>query len=150
MRVCVGVTMLSAWTLHRLSCFLLVSRVSDISSGIGPCLPLAGGFCSRYADAGGKWPMLRQPHLVQHKQQANLLLSMHSYTPLLISRNYKNKQLTKVKPTQTRIKRKKYVNSSVHSEEHLKKLKTRRDTYSGLYLSIDVIKSPIHLVRQSL
>jgi hypothetical protein len=31
---------------------------------------------------------------VQYKQQANPLLSIHSYTPLVISRNDKNKQLT--------------------------------------------------------
>jgi hypothetical protein len=30
----------------------------------------------------------------QYKQQANPLLSMHSYTPLVISGNDKNKQLT--------------------------------------------------------
>jgi hypothetical protein len=32
--------------------------------------------------------------LVQYKHQANPLLSMNNYTPLVISRNYKNKQLT--------------------------------------------------------
>jgi hypothetical protein len=30
----------------------------------------------------------------QYKQQANPLLSIHNYTPLVISRNDKNKQLT--------------------------------------------------------
>jgi hypothetical protein len=38
---------------------------------------------------------------VQYKQQANPLLSMNKYTPLVISRNDKNKQLTITKPTQT-------------------------------------------------
>jgi hypothetical protein len=33
-------------------------------------------------------------HLVQYKQQANQLLPMKNYTPLVISRNDKNKQLT--------------------------------------------------------
>jgi hypothetical protein len=49
-----------------------------------------------YANAGGKSPKQRQPLLVQYKQQANPLLSMHNYTPLLIffSGNSKNKQLT--------------------------------------------------------
>jgi hypothetical protein len=51
------------------------------------------------------------------------------------------------KPTQTRIFRKKYVNGSVNSEGHLKKLKTRCDAY---FLSIFVIKSSIQLVRESL
>ncbi len=36
----------------------------------------------------------RQPLFVQYKQQANLPLSMHKYTPLVISGNNKNKQLT--------------------------------------------------------
>jgi hypothetical protein len=35
-----------------------------------------------------------QPPLVQYKQQVNRLLSMHNYTPLVISENDKNKQLT--------------------------------------------------------
>jgi hypothetical protein len=38
--------------------------------------------------------MQRQPMLVHYKQQANPLLSVHNYTPLLFSRNDKNKQLT--------------------------------------------------------
>ncbi len=54
-----------------------------------------------------------------------------------------------IKPMQTRIYRKKYVNGSVNSEGHTNKLKTRRDAYLGLYLPF-VIKSPIQLVRQSL
>jgi hypothetical protein len=35
----------------------LVSRVWEISSGICPCFPLAGGFCKFYANAGGKRPI---------------------------------------------------------------------------------------------
>jgi hypothetical protein len=76
------------------TCFLLFSRVCDISSGIGPCFPLAGGLCKIFANAGGKRPIQRQPLLAQYKQQANPLLSMHNYTPLVISGNDKNKQLT--------------------------------------------------------
>ncbi len=34
-----------------------------------------------------------QSLLVQYKQQANPLLSMHNYTQLVISRNDKNKQI---------------------------------------------------------
>ncbi len=48
----------------------------------------------QYVDAGGKLPIQRQPFLVQYKHQANPLLSMNNYTPLVISRNDKNKQLT--------------------------------------------------------
>jgi hypothetical protein len=69
--------------LAHFPCFLLVW---DISSGIGPCFPLAGGLCRFYANAGGKQPMQRQLLLVQYKQQANPNLSVHNYTPLVISR----------------------------------------------------------------
>jgi hypothetical protein len=72
----------------------LVSRVWDISSGIGSYFPLAGGLCKFYVNAGGKRPIQRQPLLVQYKQQANPLLSMNNYNPLMISGNDKNKQLT--------------------------------------------------------
>jgi len=41
-----------------------------------------------------KRPIQRQPVLVQYLQEANPLLSMNNYTPLVISRNDKNKQLT--------------------------------------------------------
>jgi hypothetical protein len=41
-----------------------------------------------------KTPIQRQQLLVQYKQQANPLLSVHNYTPLVISRKDKNKQLT--------------------------------------------------------
>jgi hypothetical protein len=58
MRVCVGLIMLAV-----LSPGFLVSYWStgvwDISSGIGPCLPLAGGLCKFYANAGGKRPIQR-------------------------------------------------------------------------------------------
>jgi hypothetical protein len=68
-------------------------------SGIGPCFPLAGGLCKVYANAEGKQPIQRQLLLVQYKQQASPLLLTHNYTPLVISRNDKNKQLTNSKPT---------------------------------------------------
>ncbi len=64
------------------------------STGIGPCFPLAGGLWKFYATAGGNRPTQRQQLLVQYKQQANPFLSMLNYTPLVISRNDKNKQLT--------------------------------------------------------
>jgi hypothetical protein len=72
----------------------LVIRVWAISSGIDPCFPLAGGLCKLYANAGEKQPIQRQPLLVQYKQQANPLLSMHNYTPLVISGIDKIKQLS--------------------------------------------------------
>ncbi len=59
-----------------------------------PCLPLARGLCKFYANTGARRPIQRQPLLVQYKKQANLHLSMNNYTPLVISGNDKNKQLT--------------------------------------------------------
>ncbi len=58
------------------------------------CFPLAGGLYKFYANGEGKRLIQRQPLLVQYKQQGNTLLSMNNYTPLVISRNDKNKQLT--------------------------------------------------------
>jgi hypothetical protein len=72
----------------------LVSRVWHISSGIGPCYPLAEGLCKFYANARGKQPIQHQLLLVQNKQQANRLLSIENYIPIVISGNDKNKQLT--------------------------------------------------------
>jgi hypothetical protein len=72
----------------------LVSRVWDISLGICPCFPLAGGLCNFYVNAGGKQPMQRHLLSVHYKQQANPLLLMHNYTRLVISGNNKNKELT--------------------------------------------------------
>jgi hypothetical protein len=75
-------------------CFLLVSGVWDINLGIDPCFPLAEGLCKFCANARGKRTIQRQPLLVQYKQQASPLLLMNNYTPLVVSGNYKNKQLT--------------------------------------------------------
>ncbi len=55
-----------------------------------------------------------------------------------------------VKPTQTRINREKYTFCIIKSLEHLKNLKTARFLYLGLELTMHVLKSQIHLVRQSL
>jgi hypothetical protein len=73
---------------------LLIGQWVWDPSGIGPCTPLAGGLCKFYANAGRKQQIHRQPLSVQYKQQANPLLSMHKYTPIVISGNEKNKQLT--------------------------------------------------------
>jgi hypothetical protein len=54
MRVYIGLLMLAMGTYARFPCFLLVSRVRDISSGIGPCFPLAGALSKLYANDGGK------------------------------------------------------------------------------------------------
>jgi hypothetical protein len=72
-------------------------------SGIGPFFPLTGGLCKFYTNAGRKQQIERRLLLVQYKQQANPLLSMNTYTTLVIRRKDKNKQLTIIKPTQTSI-----------------------------------------------
>jgi hypothetical protein len=62
-------------------------------SGIGPCFPLAGD-CANFTPTPEEKTtstVQRQPLLVQNMQQANQILSMHNYTPLVISRNDKNK-----------------------------------------------------------
>jgi hypothetical protein len=70
MRVYVGLIMLAA---SRFPCFLLVSGVWDISSGIG--------LYKFYANARRKRVIQRQPLLVQYpQQQANPILSMNNYT----------------------------------------------------------------------
>jgi hypothetical protein len=94
MRVRVGLIMLAAYTKSRFPCFLLVSRVWEISLGITPCFLMAGGLCKFYANAVRKLRIQRQPLLVPCEQQANPVLTMNNNTPLVISWNGKNKQLT--------------------------------------------------------
>jgi hypothetical protein len=51
--------------------------------------------CKFYDNAGGQRPIQRQLLFSwQYNHQANQLLLMNDFTPLLISRNDKNKQLT--------------------------------------------------------
>jgi hypothetical protein len=50
--------------------------------------------CANFTATPEETTHQRQPLLVQFKQQANPLLSMHNYTPLLISGNDISKQLT--------------------------------------------------------
>jgi hypothetical protein len=80
--------------LVQLSLLLLGQQGLGHFSRYWPLLPLAGGLCKFYANAGGKRQIQRKPLLMQYKQQANPLLSMHYYTPFVISGNDKNKQLT--------------------------------------------------------
>jgi hypothetical protein len=55
-----------------------------------------------------------------------------------------------IKPKQTHIYREKYTFCVIKSLEHLKNVKTGRVPYLGLELTMHVIESQIHLVRQSL
>jgi hypothetical protein len=50
--------------------------------------------CANFTPTPEKRPIQRQPLLMQYNQQASTLLSTHKYTPLVISGNDKNKQLT--------------------------------------------------------
>jgi hypothetical protein len=64
-------------------------KVWDISSGISPCFPLAGGLCKVYTNARGKRSIQCQPLLVQYKHHANPVLLMNNYTTIMISSNDK-------------------------------------------------------------
>jgi hypothetical protein len=63
-----------------------------------PLLPMGWRIVQIYANDRGKQPK-RQLLVVQYKQQANPLLLTQYYTPLVISWNDKNKQLTFIKRT---------------------------------------------------
>jgi hypothetical protein len=72
-----------------------------------PLLPIGSGIVQILRQCRGKLQIQRQLLLVQYKQQANPLISMDKYTPLVISRNDKNNQLILIKPTKTGINRNK-------------------------------------------
>jgi hypothetical protein len=82
-------------------------------------------------------------------QSTSINAQLINYTPLVISWNDKNKQLTLLLLSKCKLAlyQKKYVKGSVNSVRYFRK--TRRDAYSGLDLSIMSSKSPIQLVRQS-
>jgi hypothetical protein len=71
--------------LVQVSLVLINQQGFFISSGIGPCFQLAGGLCKLYANTGGK---------LQIQVASQSTLSMHNYTPHVISGNDKNMQLT--------------------------------------------------------
>ncbi len=62
-------------------------------------LPIGWRIVQIYANAEEKQPTQRQLLLVQYKQQVNPLLLIYYFTPLVICRNDKNKQLTIINPT---------------------------------------------------
>jgi hypothetical protein len=75
--------------------------------GFGKFLQVSG-LASHWLDNCANFPptleemnqyLQRQLLLVQYTQQANPLLFTHNCTPLVISRNDKNKKLTIIKPT---------------------------------------------------
>jgi hypothetical protein len=65
------------------------------------------GVCRTYANFLCMVPILRRFRIVRYKRQAALHSVLFNYTPLVIRRTDKNKQLTIVKPTQTGINRNK-------------------------------------------
>jgi hypothetical protein len=75
--------------------------------------------------------MQRQLLLVQCKQQANQVLSMNNYTPLVISRNDKNKQLILLGQCKLALTAR-YIFCNIKSFEHLKNLKNGHVLYLGL------------------
>jgi hypothetical protein len=76
------------------SLLLIDQRSLGHFSGINPCFQLAGGLHEFYSNARGKQPIQRQPLFLQYIISKPTTLSMHNYTPLVISGNDKNKQLT--------------------------------------------------------
>ncbi len=54
---------------------------AGFGTGIGPCFPLAAGLCVTFTPTPEE-TIQRQPFLVQYKQQANPLLSLHNLTKL--------------------------------------------------------------------
>ncbi len=84
--------------------------------------------------------MQQQPLLVQYKQQASSFLSLNNYTQLVISGNYKNKQITL-------LSQGKLARYTLFAYKIIGALKNLQKT--GLELTINVIESQIHLVRQS-
>ncbi len=110
-----------------------------------PLLPLAGGLCKFYVNAGGKRPIQRQPLLVHYKHQASPLLFINA--PLMISGNDKNKPTLLSQRKLALTARNTLFKESL---EHLKNVEYGPVLYLGLKLTIQVIKRQIHLVRQSL
>ncbi len=67
---------------------------------------------------------------MQYRKQANLLLSMDNYSPLVISRDKETANI--IKPMQTRV----YINTTVKSDRCLQKFKTPGATFLRQDLSI--------------
>ncbi len=81
MRIYVGLMMLSACTSFRFPCFLLVSRIWEILQR--HLLYIRWSTVQILRQRMKKGTMQRQLLFLQHKQQANPLLSVHNFTPFL-------------------------------------------------------------------
>ena len=95
-------------------------------------------------------PILRRFRIIRRNQQAALHSALFKFTPLVISGDWQKYAANIIKPTQTGINREKSSFCIIKSSNPQKNLKTSCVPYLGLDLSIFVIKSQIHLVRQSL
>jgi hypothetical protein len=89
--------------------FLLLNGQQDLVDFFRyrPLLPIGWRIVQILRQRRGKQQIQHQLLLVQYKQQANPLISMDKYTPLVISRNDKNNQLILIKPTKIGINRNK-------------------------------------------
>ncbi len=90
MRVCVGLIKLSGMHLVQVS---FLSRGSGHFFWYRPLLSIGWRIVQILRQSWRKTTSFSQPLLMQYKQQANPLLSMHYYTPLVISGNDKNKEI---------------------------------------------------------
>ncbi len=93
----------------------------------------------------GKRQIQRQPFLMQYKEQAISFLLMNNYTPLEITGNYKNKQLTLLSQRKFALPRKMHFFIGT-----TKKFKNGPVLNLGLPLNKYIIKNQIHLLRQFL
>ncbi len=81
-RVCVGLIMLAAVYLVEVSLLLIGRRGLGHFFRYWPLLLIGWRIVKVLRQRRRKTTIQRQPLLVQHKQLANPLLSMHNYTPL--------------------------------------------------------------------
>ncbi len=147
MRVFVGLIMLADCSSSRFPCFLLVSRVWDISSGID----LASHWQKDCTNCTPMREKMKNTEPTTLSATGSKPIHFYQCTILLhFSGNDKNKQLTfLIQPMQTSIYWKKYVNGSVNSEEQLKnKTKTCATLIQVYTYPFMSSKSPIYLVRQ--
>jgi len=92
MRVCVGLIMLVAGTYSKFPFFSWsagLGRFLQVSALASHCWRIVQNLRQRR----GKRTESTTPSAIQASSQSTSLLSMNNYTPLVISRNYKNKQL---------------------------------------------------------
>jgi hypothetical protein len=124
----------------------LVSRVWDISSGIVSYFPWLDD-CANFMPTPEENTNSAPTTIIAIQAQANPRLSMNNYTPHVISRNDKNKQLTLLRQRKLALS----ARNTLFEHWSTKKIyKNGPVLHLGLKLTAHVIKSQIHLVKQSL